>query len=236
MGAADIYKCFDQIPRALIYELMRRAGGLECVVTGYSNFLDDMIVRNMLAGGYGEGYTKECSMHQGCPMGMMVVALLIRPWLLKNEADGPVVEWMRDSGTHFTTRRTMHAPTLTKRLKKATTVAKRVKKSPIGFPGKAKVLRGKVVPIGLYWCETSRVNDVAMSDFRKAVAAAIVQDPEHGSEDLAYTVGLHGVDLDANTDVIVRRVLVVRRVIAIRPEVTPLGRDILNTKRRASRA
>ena len=41
-----------------------------------------MVVRNSLAGGLGAPYFKRASIPQGCPLSMMITALLLRPWIL----------------------------------------------------------------------------------------------------------------------------------------------------------
>ena len=49
-GAADIYKCFDQIRRNVVYKLLDRAGMPKRVTHAYRNFLEALVVRNTVAG------------------------------------------------------------------------------------------------------------------------------------------------------------------------------------------
>lgn len=38
-----------------------------------------------MAGGIGQPYRRQCSIPQGCPLSMMIVALIMRPWLQKTK-------------------------------------------------------------------------------------------------------------------------------------------------------
>ena len=66
-GAADIYNCFDQIRRDVVYKLLDRAGMPKRVTHAYMNFLEALVVRNTVAGGLGEAYTRPTSIPQGEP-------------------------------------------------------------------------------------------------------------------------------------------------------------------------
>ena len=85
-GAADIYKCFDQIQRPLLYCLLKEAGIPSRIVNAYRSFQEDLTLRNSLAGGLGEGYQRRCGIPQGCPFSMLYCALIMRPWILQMEA------------------------------------------------------------------------------------------------------------------------------------------------------
>ena len=82
-GAADIYKRFDQIDRTLLYRLLEEAGMPKGVMNAYRNFLENLEVYNTVAGGLGQPYTKPASIPQGDPLSMMVVALLLRAWIIQ---------------------------------------------------------------------------------------------------------------------------------------------------------
>ena len=53
-GAADIFKCFDQINRPLVYKLLKKAGLPEKVLRAYQNFQEGLKVRDRIAGGIGK--------------------------------------------------------------------------------------------------------------------------------------------------------------------------------------
>ena len=64
-GAADIDKCFDQIRRPIVYKLLEAAGMPMQIVHSYKNFLEALTVRNTVAGGLGQSYSKPTSIPQG---------------------------------------------------------------------------------------------------------------------------------------------------------------------------
>ena len=73
-GTADIFKCFDQLPRPLLDALLKLGGMPPAVLRAYNSFHDNLTVYNALAGGYGKPYGKRMSIPQGCPLSMMLVA------------------------------------------------------------------------------------------------------------------------------------------------------------------
>ncbi len=82
-GALDMYKCFDQLSRELLQEVLHAAGAPPQIIRAYMNFHDNLIVHNSLAQGLGAGYFKPMSIPQGCPFSMCFIALLARPWILQ---------------------------------------------------------------------------------------------------------------------------------------------------------
>ena len=82
-GSADIYKCSDQILRPLVRKVLGEAGMPTMIIDTYMKFLEKLTVRNTVAGGLGEPYGRPASIPQGDPMSMMVVAILLRPWILQ---------------------------------------------------------------------------------------------------------------------------------------------------------
>lgn len=77
--AADVFKCFDQLVRETINQLAALAGMPERVLDAYRRFREDLTVRNVVAGGFGQPYSKPTSTPQECPFSMMFVAVLTRP-------------------------------------------------------------------------------------------------------------------------------------------------------------
>ena len=55
-GAADVYKCFDQVQRPLMYEILRKGGMPEKVLSTYGKFIEELEVRNTVVGGVGTPY------------------------------------------------------------------------------------------------------------------------------------------------------------------------------------
>ena len=77
-AAADIYTCFDQIQRSLLYETLKKAGAPRGILGTYQSFQEAMKVRNTIAGGLGGEYVRKTNIPQGDPFSMMNVALLMR--------------------------------------------------------------------------------------------------------------------------------------------------------------
>ena len=82
-GAADIYKCFDQVRREIVYKLLREAGLPTGILHAYRDFQETLKVRNTVAGGLGEPYWKPTSIPQGDPFSMMITSLLLRAWVIQ---------------------------------------------------------------------------------------------------------------------------------------------------------
>ena len=87
-GAADIFKFFDQIVRPLVYVVLSLAGMPRGVLDAYRRYLENLVTYNVVAGGLGHGQKRRCGIPQGCPFSMMVVALIMRPWLVMMKAMG----------------------------------------------------------------------------------------------------------------------------------------------------
>ena len=81
-GASDIYKCFDQIPRQLLYHIAYIAGFPTGVLTAYRNYHENAVAHNSLGLGIGTPHTRQTGIPQGCPLSMMLVALLMRTWII----------------------------------------------------------------------------------------------------------------------------------------------------------
>ena len=80
-GTADIYKCFDQVLRKLLYKLLKLGGFPERIVNAYIAFMENLVVHNMVAGSLGEEHKHLCGIPQGCPLSMMLIAYMLRPWI-----------------------------------------------------------------------------------------------------------------------------------------------------------
>ena len=89
-GVADIANIFDQIIRKLVYKLAASAGMPRGVLRAYKIFLEQLLVYNCLAGGVGLPYRRKCGIPQGCPFSMMVVALIMRTWVIQMRDIGDV--------------------------------------------------------------------------------------------------------------------------------------------------
>jgi len=68
--------------------------------------MEHMLVYNTILGGLGKGYHRECGIPQGCPLSMMFLALLLRPWCIALEAKMVVPRILADDLMAFAEGRT----------------------------------------------------------------------------------------------------------------------------------
>ena len=80
-GAADIFKCFDQVSRPLLYHIAQVAGFPPNILHAYRSFQDNVSIYNSLGTGIGSAHRRANGIPQGCPLSMMFLALLMRPWM-----------------------------------------------------------------------------------------------------------------------------------------------------------
>ena len=80
-GMVDIWKCFDQILRPLLYCLLSAMGCPLKVITAYISFQEAATYHNSVAGGLGKAHVRRCGIPQGCPLSMMFIAILMTPWM-----------------------------------------------------------------------------------------------------------------------------------------------------------
>ena len=79
-GSADIRKCFDEIQRPLLYIIAYCAGMPRPILRAYVMYIENLVIHNNLVGNLGKPHMRKCGIPQGCPLSMMYVALLLRPW------------------------------------------------------------------------------------------------------------------------------------------------------------
>ena len=80
-GSVDIYKCFDQVDRELIYLLAEEAGMPKRILDPYFRYIDNLNIRYQTAKVIGQPHRDVCSIPQGCRYSMTMVALLMIPWV-----------------------------------------------------------------------------------------------------------------------------------------------------------
>ena len=79
---ADVFKCFDQILRELLQELLEVGGMPDRVLKPYLRYIQNLRLYNDVAGSIGQPYGLPCGIPQGCPLSMLYVAFLFRPWII----------------------------------------------------------------------------------------------------------------------------------------------------------
>ena len=68
----DVYKCFNQINRKLIYRLAKEAGMPRQVLDTYFQYIDDLDIRFQIGKTFGKSHIGKCSIPQGCPFSMNI--------------------------------------------------------------------------------------------------------------------------------------------------------------------
>ena len=95
-SSADIAKCFDQLIRPLVYAVARTAGMPSRVLLPYQRYMEELTVRNSISGSLGKPYVRRCGIPQGCPLSMMFLALVLRPWTLTMQSLGATPRILAD--------------------------------------------------------------------------------------------------------------------------------------------
>ena len=87
------------------------------------------------------------------------------------------------------------------------------------YEKKEKVIRGKLLPKGLFGCESTPINETAMQKFRTAIATALTFATSKRSTDFAFAVASGRTDLDPDVEVYARRVTMYRRTVGGNPSM-----------------
>ena len=80
-GSIDVYKCFDQLNRELVFALAQEAGMPTRILNAYKEYITNMQTHFQVANTIGKPYQDRASLPQGCPFSMMMVSLLLKPWI-----------------------------------------------------------------------------------------------------------------------------------------------------------
>ena len=80
-GSVDLMKCFDQILRPLLFALLRHSNFPPRLLCAYTSFINNISVQNSICGHVGDPHQHACGIPQGCPLSMLMVAFLMKPWV-----------------------------------------------------------------------------------------------------------------------------------------------------------
>ena len=80
-ASVDVLKCFDQINRELVYLLASEAGMPLRILDPYFRYIDSLKIRYQVGDTVGMEHQDACSIPQGCPFSMTMVAILMLPWI-----------------------------------------------------------------------------------------------------------------------------------------------------------
>ena len=75
----DIFKCFDQVCRPILYSILQRLGAPVGVLAGWYNMMQQLSIYNCLSNSTGMPYHRACSIPQGCPFSMLWLCALTLP-------------------------------------------------------------------------------------------------------------------------------------------------------------
>eukprot|EP00973_Karenia_brevis_P008687 1175018-Karenia_brevis.AAC.1 len=80
-GSLDLFKCFDQIIRPLLYVILLLSGLPRQILAPYINYLENLKLHNSVAGSLGKAHWHPCGIPQGCPFSMVFISLYLRAWI-----------------------------------------------------------------------------------------------------------------------------------------------------------
>ena len=284
-ASIDVYKCFDQLVRQLVFRVAREAGMPARILDPYMRYLEAMQIRYQLNGTLGPPHQDRCSLPQGCPFSMAMVSLVMIPWIrkmrrmtvrprcladdlllvaagpghaqrledaleasleffedigakvadnkcftfaadqatrarFKQRAWGPsgghipVKNHFRDLGTHLNVSSAKVATTVNRRFLVARQMAQRLRWMPLSQVQKEHYVRANILPAALYGAEAADVSKASMRGLRSAIARAIGPRSGRRSVSLTYSCTRASRDLDPAVQIVVNRVLAVRRIMA----------------------
>eukprot|EP00973_Karenia_brevis_P046091 6384710-Karenia_brevis.AAC.1 len=95
-GVLDLFKCFDQVMRPLLYAVLAIAGLPAEILVAYKNFQEQMCIYNTVNGSLGTPHKHLFGIPQGCPLSMVFIALLLRPWMQQMTSIGAIARTLAD--------------------------------------------------------------------------------------------------------------------------------------------
>jgi hypothetical protein len=139
----------------------------------------------------------------------------------------PVVTHLRDLGSHLSSCTIPKGATITARLHKATGIATRIARTSFSYATTAKMIRMVALPTGLYGSEAAPVADQALGSFRAAIAKVIGPNSRLTNHTMKFNLCGIGNDLDPVVELLSRRVVILRRMIAKHAFVLPMVQQLL---------
>ena len=130
-----------------------------------------------------------------------------------------VVNHFRDLGAHVTMDASGCSPTITARLVKATRLVRRLRWLPMELKDKITIIRTTVLPGALYGSEVSSLNQTALAALRTAIADVLGPSSARRCLEVVFEArrGRGAADLDPKVNQLVRKILLLRCVIAKYP-------------------
>eukprot|EP00973_Karenia_brevis_P059463 8278657-Karenia_brevis.AAC.1 len=82
-GSVDLFKCFDQVLRPLLYLILLISGLPYQILVPYISFLENLQLYNSISGSLGRPHRHRCGIPQGCPYSMVFISLFLRAWVVQ---------------------------------------------------------------------------------------------------------------------------------------------------------
>ena len=79
--SVDVLKCFAQINREIVRKVAQKAGMPIRILDAYFKYIDNLNIRFQYGDKVGKAHKRRCSIPQGCPFSMTMVALMFVPWV-----------------------------------------------------------------------------------------------------------------------------------------------------------
>ena len=80
----------------LVRQLAVDAGMDHGVLSAYIRYQEGLLLHNSVARGIGKGFLSRTGIPQGCPLSMLFITLLLRPWLMMQAKEGHVGKTLAD--------------------------------------------------------------------------------------------------------------------------------------------
>ena len=124
----------------------------------------------------------------------------------------PVVNTCRDLGAHLNSLvNKKDGETLTDRMQKTAGSAEMMGYIKTTYQDNRTVIKGKILPMGLYGCEVAPVNEAVFTKLRGTIANVITFTTKMRAVDLTFAVTSEKGDLDPDVEICRRRVTALRR-------------------------
>ena len=153
-------------------------------------------------------------------------ALKTRHWQFAQQTL-PVKLHFRDLGAHFSSGAVRVSGTSRARLARASDVAHSIGTLPTTTPIKINLLNSKAQAAALYGSEVTPIVQADVRKFRTAVVNAL-NGPHHAMRSPPLVLLAHGAPhLDPHARILARRLLLLRRMLRLYPELRPTALEIL---------
>lgn len=126
---------------------------------------------------------------------------------------------MRDLGAHLSIFGKLAGHTLNERFRKVMDVIYKTGRLPLTFAQQTSLIRPNVLTAALFGCESAPFDDAPLIALRAAIVRVIGPSKTCTSNDLAFSPSSYRIDIDPLVQILVRKVVLMRRVLAKRPQL-----------------